>query len=302
MRMPRALPALLLAASIAACAAAPPARVADGCVMKRVAALPLHDARNFMLAPVRLNGRAALFVVDTGAEASTLTPQAAQALHLPSDPDHNNVLLGISGPVRTHNVRVHRMEIGDVIRTDQSFGLGEMPAFPGQRLPVVGLLGTDVLAQYELELDLPDGRMSLYAPHGCAGFTPWPDAVVVPFARTRTGLAFVDAVVDGSTVRALLDTGARTTLLARETAASLGVSAAALADDPPRVGIGIGMGNVDFRQHRFAELGLPGAMERDMPANVAEMRLPGVAMLLGADYLGPRRIWISYATGRLFLR
>lgn len=302
MRLRRALAALLLAAPLAACAAAPPPRRADGCTMERVAALPLHDARNFMLAPVRLNGRAALFVVDTGAEASTLTPQAAQALHLPADPNHGSVLLGISGPVRTHDVRVHRMEIGDVVRTDQTFGLGEMPAFPGQHLPVVGLLGTDVLSQYEVELDLPGGRMSLYVPHGCPAVAPWPDAVAVPFARTRTGLAFVDAVVDGSTVRALLDTGARTTLLARETAASVGVSAAALADDPPRIGIGIGMGNVDFRQHRFAELGLPGALERNMPANVAEMRLPGVAMLLGADYLGPRRLWISYATGRLFLR
>ena len=36
--------------------------------------------------------------------------------------------------------------------------------------------------------------------------------------------------------------------------------------------------------------------------NVAEVRLPGVAMLLGADFLGSREVWISYGTGRLFLR
>ena len=53
---------------------------------------------------------------------------------------------------------------------------------------------------------------------------------------------------------------------------------------------------------RFAELGLPGDLERDMPVNIAELNLPGVDMLLGADYVDARHAWISYATGRLFLR
>ncbi len=69
----------------------------------------------------------------------------------------------------------------------------------------------------------------------------------------------------------------------------------------PAGGVGIGMANVEVRQHQFAELGLPGALMHDVTANIAEIRLPGVDMLLGADYLGRRRIWISYSTGRLFL-
>lgn len=303
--MPRALLCLFvlpLLLGLAACAAEPPPRLADGCTLERKADLPLRNVRNFMLAPVSLNGRAALFVVDTGAEASTLTPQAAHLLQLPRDPQHTSVLLGISGPVRADTVLLHQFAVGDVVRTDQSIGLGEMPGFPGQRPIVAGLLGTDVLSQFEVELDLPAGRMSLYVAHGCARFDPWPDAIAVPIARTRSGLAFVDVLVDGVTVRALLDTGARTTLLAREAAATLGVTAAALAHDPQRTGRGIGLGGIEFRQHRFAELGLPGALAHDMRVDIADLRLPGVAMLLGADYLGPRRLWISYATGRLFLR
>lgn len=298
----RALLSLLLLSSLVACAADPPRKIASACTLERKADLPLRNVRNFMLAPVSLNGRLALFVVDTGAEASTLTPQAADALNLPRDSAHGSVLLGISGPIHTQNVHVEEFSVGSVVRTNQSIGLGAMPTFPGLLPPVAGLLGTDVLANYDVELDLPNGRMSLYASHGCAGFTPWPDAIAVPFQRTRSGLAFVDAIVDGISVRALLDTGARTTLLARETAASLGITEAALAHDPMRIGIGIGMGGINFRQHHFAELGLPGAVERDVPANVAELRLPGVAMLLGADYLGPRHVWISYSTNRLFLR
>jgi len=301
--MRRPLPALLLLATLAACAdAPPPGPVARGCTIERATTVALRNARNFMLAPVSLDGRDTLFVVDTGAEASTVTPQAAEALRLPTDQRHGSVLLGIAGPFHTPNVRVRSFALGEVVRADQSLGIGRMPSFPPSVPTVAGLLGADVLSAYDVDLDLPNGRMALYTPRGCAGFVPWPGAVAVPLARTRSGLAFVDAVVDGVTVRALLDTGARTTLLARATAASLGVSQAALAHDPQRVGIGIGLGNIDVRTHRFGELGLPGAMQRNVAANVADIHLPGVEMLLGADYLGARRIWISYSTGRLFLR
>ena len=301
--MVRALLSLLLLPVLAACAAVPPRLLAGGgCMLEQQAELPLQNMRNFLLAPVSLNGRTALFVVDTGAEASTVTPQAAEALRLPTDPRHGSVLLGIAGPFHPPNVRVRSFALGTVVRADQSLSIGRMPSFPPAFPTVAGLLGADVLSAYDVELDLPNGRMSLYTPRGCAGFVPWPGAVAVPLARTRSGLTFVDAVVDGVTVRALLDTGARTTLLARRTATDLGLTDQVLARDPQRVGIGIGLGNVAVRQHRFAALGLPGALDRDVAANIADIRLPGVAMLLGADYLGRRRVWISYTTGRLFLR
>ena len=52
----------------------------------------------------------------------------------------------------------------------------------------------------------------------------------------------------------------------------------------------------------FASIGVPGAAAHDLPVNIADLRLPGVQMLLGADFLGRRQVWISYATGRLFVR
>lgn len=301
--MRRTFPAFLLSLLLAACATPPPpGPAAPGCTLARAASVPLRDARNFMLAPVSLDGQPLDFIVDTGAETSTVTPHAAAALHLPPDTRHASLLLGIAGPFRAPNVLVRSFAVGDVVRSDQSLSVGRMPHFPSGQPPVSGLLGADVLAGYDVDLDLPHGRMALYTPRDCSGFVPWRNAVAVPLARTRSGLVFVDVIVNGSTVRALLDTGARTTLLAREAAANLGITQSQLAGDPHRIGIGIGMGNVDVRQHRFASLGLPGAIEHNTIANVAEIKLPGVQMLLGADYLGARRVWISYSTGRLFLR
>jgi predicted aspartyl protease len=168
--------------------------------------------------------------------------------------------------------------------------------------PVAGLLGVDVLSHFEVELDLPAHRMALYTLTGCSSYAPWPDASTFALQRTATGLTFVGAQVDGRAVRALVDTGARTTMLTRQTAMALGVSEATLAGATTRNGVGIGSGSVVFRQHRFDELGLPGDLVRDMPVNIAELDLPDIDMLLGADYLERRHTWISYATGRLFIR
>ena len=302
--MHRALAFVLLLLGLAACASAPdpPGSLAKGCQRERRADLRLQTSRNFLLAPVTLNGHAALMVVDTGAEVTTITPEAAAALRLPHDPHHGSVFLGVSGPTRAENVRLDHLALGRIERHDLSLGLGVMPPFPGFSPPVAGLLGTDVLAGYEVELDLPERRMALYAPGSCGGAPPWAANAAVRFDRTRSGLAFVNAVVDGRRVRALLDTGARTTLLARETAQTIGITEEAMAHDPQRRGYGIGLGAISIRSHRFNELGLPGAMGYNVSANIADLRLPGVEMLLGADYLGPRKTWIWYTTGRLFLR
>jgi len=304
--MRRALfPLLLALPALAACAspAAPtPARVAAGCTLLPAADVPLHTARNFLLVPIRLDGHFAQALVDTGAETSTLTPLAARRLGLPFASPHGTVMLGIGGAYHSQSVRVRELALGDVVRRDKLFGLTPMPAFPGERTSVVGLLGVDVLAQYDVDLDPGAGRMTLYATRDCRTIEPWPGGVSLPMVRTRSGLMFVDAMVNGMTVRALIDTGARTTLISNPLATRLGVTPSMLAGDPVRIGVGVGRGDLSVRQHRFASLGLPGAMDRDVIANVGDLRLPGIAMLLGADYLSRHRLWISYATNRLYLR
>ena len=298
----RGLALVVLVLGLAACAEPAPATLLSGCTLERRAAVPLHSARNFMLATVSLNGHPATLVVDTGAEATKLTPQAVSMLNLPAD-GHGSVLRGVSGNVRSANAKLSRLGIdGMIVGSDLSVGVSEMPAFPGVHPAVAGLLGTDVLAHFEVELDVPGQRMALYTEHGCTAYQPWPAATAIPFQRTPSGLAFVAAQVDGRHVRAMLDTGARTTLMTRETAMSLGVSQATLAGASARNGIGIGMSSIVFHQIRFAEIGLAGDMQRNMPVNIAELDLPGIDMLLGADYVDGRDAWISYATGRLFLR
>lgn len=300
---------LCLALGLAACAETsdvawpPPGPLAPGCVLTPRAVLPLAVQRNFMLAPVDVDGQTVTMVVDTGAESTAVTPLAVKQLRLRGDHGRGSVMRGVGGDVRSRDVRAHELALGGhVMLKEPRLDVGDLPPFPGITPPVSGLLGTDVLAAGELELDAPAHRMALYAATGCAGYVPWPGAVARPFQRTRSGLMFIDAVIEGHTVHALLDTGARTTQITPDVAAVLGVSPATLAGEAANTGVGIGMARFSFRRHRFASVGLPGDLERDMPVDIAAFNLPGVEMLLGADYLGARHVWISYATGRLFLR
>ena len=300
--------AVLLALGLAACSADsgwhPPGPLPPGCSLREEAAAPLRDHRNFMLVQVAINGTPATMVVDTGAEISTITPAAAASLALPAEIGGKpHVLHGVAGDVAAQRLRIGEIALhGTVLRTNLMVDSSRMPPFPGIEPPVAGLLGADVLSAYEVELNLPAQRLALYSATGCTGYTPWHDAVAIPVQRTRTGLIFADGLLEGRKVRTLLDSGARTTLVRRSTALTVGVSEAALAADQSVTGKGIGAGSINFRLHQFGEIGLPGDVMQGAIADVAELHLPGVEMLLGADYLGARHVWISYGTSRIFVR
>jgi predicted aspartyl protease len=286
---------------LAACNGAGLQAYGPQCRVDRKAELPLAVARNFLLTPVKLEGRPAWMVVDTGAETSLLTPEAAEGLAL--DTGHTSDLLGVAGMVHSQNVRVRRFEIGGISGINRSFGVGQIGMISAAQVPVAGLLGTDVLSQFDVELDVPGRRMALYSVSGCNGFVPWGGtASAIPVRFSERGLTFLPLRIDDRPVRALLDTGARVSLMTRRVASTLGVTAWMLDSDPERGGTGVGMNAIELRQHRFDRVELGPLTVRDMAINVAELRLPGVEMLLGADWIGPRQVWISYAQGTIFVR
>ena len=159
-------PALALLAglcALAACATSPPIPrpLADACRPVRRVELPLRDARNFMLAAALLDGKPATLLVDTGAETSTLAPRTVAALHLRRDPAHGRTLAGVTGNVRSDTVRLRQLALGGVVVAGaQDMAVGTLPSLEGLDPPVAGLLGGDVLSRFEVDLDLPAGRMT----------------------------------------------------------------------------------------------------------------------------------------------
>lgn len=105
---------------------------------------------------VDLDGRKALFVIDTGAERSAVSDRLAQTLALPPGPP---VLVhGITTAQMTPTVRLPHLAF-----SERRFAGLVLPVFPYGLLGADGLLGLDVLSRFRLTLDLRRRRVMMAA-------------------------------------------------------------------------------------------------------------------------------------------
>ncbi len=288
-------PALLL---LAGCTAAPAA--APRCDLRQAADIPVTRERGFVSAPAMIENQAVTLLVDTGAEATMVTPSAVTNLHLGTDRRQRTVLNGTGGSIVSQNALLQSIGIGGLDLLDQSVTVGPLPV-QGAALHASGLLGADTLNAFDVEIDLPNRRVRLFRASGCTGdYVPWSgprtSAVVQLYGR---GIVLLPATLDGHELRVLLDTGANHSVLSEAAAGRLGLDAAALAADPASSAMGVDGAVRTTRVHRFDVLRVAGLRTIGPVIVVSPLRIGITDMLLGADWLQHVRVWISYANRRI---
>src|SRR3984893_18211820 len=107
--------------------------------------------------------------------------------------------------------------------------------------------------------------------------------------------------LDGRRISALFDTGAQFSVLSTRTALALGVSEGVLARDPAVMVRGADGEQLSAHAHRFFRLEVDGEVIRNAEIDVTEINLNDADFLLGIDFLGSQRVWISYGSQQLFL-
>jgi hypothetical protein len=285
-----------------------PVAARGACVVANKATIPLHVTGGQITLPVEVNGLTATFVLDTGAARSVVTAEAVQRLGLARDEWVGTTMGGVGGIDRRPNADPRSLALGGVplvrrtLNHDHSLTVGMLPG--AQRASIDGLLGRDYLALFDLDLDLPGRRLTLYQVSFCAGrFLPWPSHYVSIPIDTPIGEAIVLPVsIDGRPLRAMLDSGASASLLAAPGMYKMGLDQAKLAADPSDRISGLGSRVVTVHRHRFSALAVGNQTIASPSLWVEPIRLsPIVDMLLGVDWLTGRRIWISFTTRQLFL-
>ncbi len=277
-----------------------PGGAAAGCRPEPVATAPLADNSSFLVFQAAIAGTPVSLLLDTGSDASLLTPLAAERLGLAVDPARRAPLRGTGGySGDAPNVRLRDLAIGVRALPEVSVPVGDFPTLPSAQPPVAGLVGADLLAAFELDIDVPRHRLGLFRlPDGCAGAPPWPGVEAVPL--TRQGRHLLAPVrLAGQDLQALVDTGGRSIALDTAAAARLGVGPAALARDPGGVAAGIDLRPVIYRWHVFPTLAI-GATVLRRPVITIEPLADDV-LLLGAPFFATRRVWLSYRTARMFI-
>jgi predicted aspartyl protease len=307
------LAALLPALAVAACTAAlPPAGFgmptiaeppAQGCDLVRVAAARLELARGVWTLPVEINGNRLRLILDTGAERTLLTETAVSRIGMPRDPHHQTRTFGIGGLSTANDALVSSFAIGGSYLPVPSVTVGQFALPAGSGAPLDGLLGADVLSAFDVDLDMRDGVLTLYRARDCplAG-PPWlePYLSLGTIGRQRDRL-LVPIMLDSAAGAATMDTGAQHTVVSENLAERAGASLSDMAHDQQITAHGASTEQISVRLHRFRLL-------RIGPSTIADPLLPVLPMpeglgdgLVGDDFLTGRRIWLSYASLRVFI-
>ena len=280
------------------------------CVVAPRAVVPLEVVGGSILVNAVINDRPATMILDTGAQRSVVTPSAIARFELAQDEWVATTMRGIGGIERRRNALPRNFSLGGIalarrtVSRDTSLTVATLAHEEAGGRRIDGLLGRDFLSLFDLVLDMAARRVELFMVEGCSGnFLPWtaPYAALPVQNPADTALS-VMVELDGVSLRALLDTGASTTLLAAPGMGRLGLAEEALARDPTRALGGLGARAVVAHQHGFGRLRIGGETTERPRIWVAPVRPTPVAdMLLGADWLATRLVWISFATKQVFV-
>jgi hypothetical protein len=280
------------------------------CSVRERAAVPVQDIAGAILVPLQVDGVDATFILDTGAQRTVVTPAAVARLGLRLDEWVGTTMRGVGG-VETHrNADPRSMTLGGMLLQrhtlghDISLAVGTLPQTHVGDQKIDGMLGRDFLSVFDLDLDLLRYTLTLYEVVDCGGhFLPWTRPYAsVPVANLMDGALVAQVAVNGIPMRALIDTGASSSVIGAPGMARLGLTLNQLMQDPGGTVSGQGPRMVIMRRHQFRSLRVGDETIQAPELWVAPIRFaPIVDMLLGADWLAGKRVWISYATTQVFV-
>ena len=270
-----------------------------------VARVSLQDENGFLVVPVAINGYDTHMILDTGAEGSLLSPTASLLFETSRETSRWTVMRGTGGIGNiAPNVRVMSLRIGFAQFGPLSMPVASLPVVLTPR--VAGLIGGDLLSRYDVELDVSEQTMALWHMHSnCkrehAAPVGWRYIYrAVPLTITAQHRAFVKVILDGHSLLALLDTGARSRVLSKKATLRIGVSTQALSADKGGVTQGVDAHKRPYHWHQFHFFQIGQEIEPHPTLTVASLQ-DTADMLLGAEWFARHRVWISYQTKTLYI-
>lgn len=244
------------------------------------------------------------FIIDTAASNTNLLPtfiaQAPRAQLRRSTRE----ISGAAGKVEVEVVTLDTLTVAE--RTHTGLEAFELPPSPIDALGVHGILGADVITRYVLDLDVPRRRWSLDEQVSAAAlsgmFSPisiWLDDAKAPR---------LTVLIDGVEIPAVVDTGARGTILNWQAARQLGLSADHPAVSHQGAAQGATSGATPLVKATLKELQI-GEFRRASPVlNIGDLPIfevlglsKGPGMILGMDQLGDRRVILDFPLNRLLI-
>ncbi|WP_158266234.1 aspartyl protease family protein [Allosphingosinicella deserti] len=256
------------------------------------------------VARVSIDGSAARrFVIDTAASTTTILPALRAQMPDLVGKAGGAPLNGASGTVEIETVAVDRIEVDGCSFEDVELLL--LPPGPVDKLGVDGILGADLIADFAVEIDIPARQWRLAAAADAAMLEGLSQGV--PFVLDAQRAPRLTIRLNGIEVPAVLDTGARGTIINWAAARAIGLS-------PDSAGLtkasdvkGASAHATPSMQARLAELAIgeslitgPNVRIADLPVfKVVGFAADQPAVILGIDMFADRRFVIDHPGLRL---
>jgi predicted aspartyl protease len=275
------------------------------CGTNRIGETTVATVQNTPIVILLANGKPVTLLLDTGAASTILTPAAAQRVgaQLPRI-EFQRPMGGFGGrTLRTKEVELRSFIVGGAAmpwRRILVASINTPSIFLG---PLDGVLGADMLSNFDVDLDLPHHRLVFYKRQSSPNATPaWSKSwATIAAGRSRSDHLFFPVQLDGRRIDALFDSGAQVSVLSAGAARALGVTDAVLAHDRSVIVRGVAGEQVSSHVHRFAQLEIGGEIVNHPEFVVTNVKLSDADLVLGINFLMSRRIWLSYGSQQIFL-
>lgn len=290
---------LLLLVFLACCTGTPEM----SCGLSRVTQMPLVVEDNLLVVPAGINGKWVHLVVDSGAERTTISDAVAGRLELRHDPRYVNQSIGIGGATTSTDVTVDRLVLGGVHFPISRIAVGNFKLQTERGLNADGLLGADILLAFDMDIDVPNGKLTLYRSRICPDTKPpWTESPIeIAGVRVRKDRLLLPFELDHVAGMAILDTGAQGNVLGVNMARRMGLDEQAMVNDTPVRQRGVGPGQTISRLHQFKMLRI-GPVVEELPRITVLPSDFGVGdALIGESFLHGRRVWLSFRNRQVFV-
>ncbi|OOG64412.1 hypothetical protein B0E46_07065 [Rhodanobacter sp. B04] len=285
---------------------------ADGCQLRDYGTLPVEMVGGQATTMVKINGSDTRFIIDTGAFFNTMSRANALSLGLKLRPaPFGYRISGIGGSTDVQFTQVKDFGILGTTLHDIAFIVGGTDTGHG-------LLGANLLDLVDLEIDLAHGKLTLFKADHCdkRALAYWSkdgkynDADIEPAVNRSDRRTFLDVMINGKKVRAVLDSGAYATLLSRRGAERVGIDLNA-----PEAGVGssfgIGARSVKTWTVPIDSFSVGTETIQHSQMQVIDGNIGGgdTDMLLGVDFMlahhmfianSQRKVYFTYNGGRVF--
>ncbi len=147
------------------------------CKLEQLGQTPVQTRQNLVLVTAQVNGQPVRLVVDTGSERTLLNVSTAKRLSLDRDFDNATRSWGVGGQTAQFDANLNSFVLAGLRLPLRHVAVGDLAVTPlGD---VDGVLGTDVLRWFAVDLDAPGGQMTLYRAEPCwIAAPPWPGPAI----------------------------------------------------------------------------------------------------------------------------